>query len=137
VLVALAEAGAREVVVVNRTIAAGEAAAALVPGIGRVGRTEDVAGADLVVHATPLGMGQSGALPLDPALLGPGQIVADLVYHPRRTPLLVAAGERGCQTVDGLGMLVHQGARQFTLWTGVDAPRAIMRAAAEAALAGS
>ena len=51
--------------------------------------------------------------------------------------LLVAATERGCRTVDGLGMLVHQGARQFASWTGVEAPREIMRAAAEACLAGS
>ena len=45
-----------------------------------------------------------------------------------------AAQDRGCRTVDGLGMLVHQGARQFTLWTGDEAPRSIMRAAAEATL---
>ncbi len=134
VVLALTEAGCREVVVVNRTAAAAETAAALAPGIGRVGRAEDVTAADLIVHATPLGMGTSADLPVDPALLRPGQVVADLVYHPRRTPLLAAAGDRGCRTVDGLGMLVHQGARQFTLWTGVDAPRAVMRAAAEAAL---
>jgi shikimate dehydrogenase len=137
VLLALAEAGCREVVVVNRTPAAAETAAALAPGIGRVGRAADVSGVDLIVHATPLGMGRSTELPLDPALLSSRQVVADLVYHPRRTPLLAAAGERGCRTVDGLGMLVHQGARQFTLWTGVAAPRQIMRAAAEASLAGS
>jgi shikimate dehydrogenase len=82
-------------------------------------------------------MGDSTELPIDAALLRPGQVVADLVYHPRRTPLLLAASERGCRIVDGLGMLVHQGARQFTLWTGVEAPREIMRAAAEAALAGT
>jgi shikimate dehydrogenase len=137
VVLALAESGAREIVVVNRTTTAGETAAALAPGIARVGRAEDVRDVDLVVHATPLGMAQSAELPIDPALLRPGQTVADLVYHPRRTPLLVAATERGCRTVDGLGMLVHQGARQFASWTGVEAPREIMRAAAEACLAGS
>jgi shikimate dehydrogenase len=136
VVLALAEAGSREVVVVNRTIAAAETSAALAPAIARVGRTGDVAAADMIVHATPLGMGESTELPLDPRLLRPGQVVADLVYHPRRTPLLLAASERGCRTVDGLGMLVHQGARQFTLWTGVEAPRDVMRAAAEASLAG-
>ena len=134
VVLALAEAGCREVVVINRTAAAAETAAALAPGIGRVGRAVDVADADLIVHATPLGMGTSAELPIDPALLRPGQIVADLVYHPRRTPLLAAAEDRGCRTVDGVGMLVHQGARQFTLWTGVEAPRAVMRAAVETAL---
>jgi shikimate dehydrogenase len=133
----LAEAGCREIVVVNRTASAAEAAVALAPRVARGGRTRDVTDADLIVHATPLGMGDSTELPIDAALLRPGQVVADLVYHPRRTPLLLAASERGCRIVDGLGMLVHQGARQFTLWTGVEAPREIMRAAAEAALAGT
>jgi shikimate dehydrogenase len=135
VILALAEAKCREVVVVNRSTGAAETAAALAPTIGRVGRPGDVADADLIVHATPLGMGESTDLPLDPGLLRPGQVVADLVYHPRRTSLLLVASERGCRTVDGLGMLVHQGARQFTLWTGVEAPRDVMRAAAEASVA--
>jgi shikimate dehydrogenase len=137
VVLALAEAGSKDIAILNRTVAAAETAAALAPAIARVGRTGDMADADLIVHATPLGMGESTELPLDPRLLRPGQVVADLVYHPRRTPLLVAASERGCRTVDGLGTLVHQGARQFTLWTGVEAPRDVMRAAAEASLAGS
>jgi shikimate dehydrogenase len=101
-----------------------------------MGPPADVADADLIVHATPLGMGESTELPIDPRLLRPGQVVADLVYHPRRTPLLLAAKDRGCRTVDGVGTLVHQGARQFTLWTGVEAPRDVMRAAAEASLDG-
>jgi shikimate dehydrogenase len=132
---ALAGAGVAEVVVVNRTAATGEAAAALAGDRGRLGAVEDVTAADVVVQATPLGMGDGGALAIDPRLLRAGQVVADLVYHPLTTPLLVAAAARGCRTVDGLGMLVHQGARQLTLWTGVEAPRAVMRAAAEAALA--
>ena len=61
--------------------------------------------------------------------------MADLVYRPRVTALLHEASRRGCRPVDGLGMLVHQGARQFELWTGVTAPRSVMRDAVEAALA--
>ena len=136
VVLALASAGCQDVVVVNRTRGRGEAAAALAGAAGRVGAVEAVEQADLVVNATPLGMGADARLPLDPARLQAGQVVADLVYHPRQTPLLAAALARGCTTVDGLGMLVHQGARQFALWTGVEAPRAVMRAAAEAALDG-
>jgi shikimate dehydrogenase len=134
VVLALAQAGCREVVVLNRSAERAAAAAGLAGSCGRVGATLDITGADLVVHATPQGMGGGGALPFDPALLRPGQVVADLVYHPRQTALLSAAAERGCRTVDGLGMLVHQGARQLALWTGVEAPRSVMRAAAEAAL---
>jgi len=134
---ALADAGCREVVVVNRTASTGEAAAALAGGRGRAGGSDDVRGAELLVQATPVGMGEDGTLPVDARLLRPEQVVADLVYHPRHTPLLVAAAARGCRTVDGLGMLVHQGARQLELWTGLEAPRAVMRDAAEATLAGS
>ena len=74
---------------------------------------------------------------MDPRRLRAGQVVVDLVYHPLRTPLLAAAAARGAATVDGLGMLVHQGARQLGLWTGLEAPVDVMRDAAEAALAGS
>ena len=48
----------------------------------------------------------------------PGQVVSDLVYHPLETPLLRAARAAGAQTVDGLGMLVHQAALQQQLWLG-------------------
>jgi shikimate dehydrogenase len=134
VILALADAGCAELIVVNRTVSTAEVAAGLAGSVGRAGRPADVAAADLVVNATPLGMGDADALPLDPAHLESRQVVADLVYQPRRTPLLEAAAARGCQTVDGLGMLVHQGAKQFELWTGVEAPRDVMRAAVEDAL---
>jgi shikimate dehydrogenase len=67
--------------------------------------------------------------------LGPGQVVADLVYLPRRTPLLDLAERRGAATVEGIGMLVHQGAIAFERWTGVAAPLEVMRTSALAALA--
>ena len=137
VVLALAEAGCREVVVVNRTAeTAPRRRPRSAPALGRVGRPVDVrrrrpGGARHAARA----WGCPADLPIDPVAAPAGQVVVDLVYHPRRTPLLAAAAERGCRTVDGLGMLVHQGARQFTLWTGVEAPRAVMRAAAETALA--
>jgi shikimate dehydrogenase len=123
VVLALARAGAAEVVVVNRTAAKGEAAAALAGGAGRTGDAEAVVpAADVVVNGTSVGMGEGGGLPVDPALLRPGQVVAELVVHPLRTPLLEAAAASGCATVDGLGMLVHQAAVAFELWTGRPAP---------------
>jgi shikimate dehydrogenase len=79
-------------------------------------------------------MGDDASLPCDPALVRPGQVVADLVYHPLDTALLVAARAAGARTVDGLGMLVHQAARQQQLWTGVAPSVAIMRSAALAEL---
>jgi shikimate dehydrogenase len=138
VVLALASAGAAEVVVVNRTGSRAEAAAALAGGAGRVGTAADVATADLVVNATSVGMGAdpgSGVSPVDPSRLVAGQVVVDLVYEPAVTPLLVAAERRGARAVGGVGMLVHQAARAFTRWTGHEAPVAAMAAAARDELA--
>ena len=128
VVLALARAGAAGVTVVNRTTAKAEAAAALAGSAGQV--ADGVGDHDLVVNATSLGFGGGAELPLDPAALGSGQLVADLVYEPLETPLLAAARAAGCATVDGLGMLVHQAAIAFELWTGEPAPVEAMRTAA-------
>jgi shikimate dehydrogenase len=135
VVLALSEAGVGEVVVVNRGRSRAEAAARLAGPIGRVGDPSEVARADLVVHATPLGMRSAREpLPLDPELFHPGQVVADLVYKPRNTRLLYEARSRGALGIEGLGMLVHQAAHQFRLWTGREAPVEVMREAAERAV---
>ena len=140
VVLALARAGAAQVAVVNRTAARAEQAADLAGGRGRVVPPEHagpvLAEADLIVNATSVGMGEGpgGATPFDPEVLRPGQVVADLVYRPLVTPLLVAARRRGATPVDGLGMLVHQAAVAFELWTGTEAPLAAMAAAARTSL---
>jgi len=126
VIAALGDAGAAEVVVVNRTRTRAREAAELAGPVGRTGTADEASGVDLVVNATPVGMGgvDGGAAgwPVDPALLRPGQLVVDLVYHPPVTPWLAAAGDRGATTANGLGMLVHQAALQIELWTGSSAP---------------
>jgi len=127
VVAALADARADQVVVVNRSAERGVSAAALAGAVGCVGAAGDVAQCDLVVNATPLGMargrsGGPGEWPLDPTLLGPGQLVVDLVYQPPLTPWLEAARARGASVANGVGMLVHQAALQLTLWTGLEAP---------------
>ena len=122
---ALGDAGAADVAIVNRSPARARRAAALAGARGRVGEPADIGTADLVVNATPLGMGPAtgGArLPLDPDSLRAGQVVVDLIYHPETTPLLEAATERGATAVNGLGMLVHQAAHAFVRWTGSAAP---------------
>lgn len=93
---------------------------------------------NLLVNCTSVGMlhgTAEGQLPLPAALLHRGLLVADLVYNPQETPLLQAARERGLRVLDGLGMLVYQGAAAFQLWTGREAPVGEMRRAAERALA--
>ncbi len=97
-----------------------------------------LATAELLVDATSAGLTPASdaelaaAVPL--ARLPPTAAVVSLVYH-RRTELLLRAAGYGLTVLDGRGMLVHQGARAFTLWTGLAAPVAVMRAALDADLA--
>lgn len=122
---ALAWAGASEVAVINRTQSRAEDAASLAREVGRVGSASDVAGADLVVQATPVGMAgarSNDLLLFDPDSLHAGQVVSDLVYHPARTLLLEEASRRGATAVNGLGMLVHQAALALERWTRKTAP---------------
>jgi shikimate dehydrogenase len=134
VILALGRAEVASIVVVNRTRARAVAAVELAPAVARVGEAADLAGLDLVVDATPAGMGGADELPFDPDLLGPDQVVCDLVYWPLETPLLREAAARGARAVNGLGMLVHQAAGSFERWTGVDAPVEAMTAAVRAEL---
>jgi shikimate dehydrogenase len=135
VVAALGREGASVTVAARRPEAAATAAA-LADG-GRAVDLSDldrvVRAVDVVVNATPLGM-QGEPPPFDPAVLTPEQFVYDTVYHPLRTPLLAAAEARGVPCAGGLGMLVHQAALAFTLWTGVAAPLPVMAAAAREGL---
>ncbi|MFI5891734.1 shikimate dehydrogenase [Actinoplanes sp. NPDC051513] len=79
---------------------------------------ELLAASDGLVNATPVGMEGHPGLPLDPALLRPALWVADIVYRPLETGLLRAARERGCRTLDGGGMVVHQAVEALRLFTG-------------------
>ncbi len=121
-------------IVVNRSPRRAQAAADLAGAIGVVGEARDVADCDIVVNATSVGM-DSNEMPCDADLLHSGQIVADIVYHPRRTALLTAAERVGARTVEGLGMLVHQAVLQQQLWTGLSPDATVMWAAAERELA--
>jgi len=122
VVVALLEAGVPEIRLTNRTRATAEALKAELGGAIRVvdwmQAGEAVREAALVVNTTSLGMTGGGPflVPLDG--LSPDALVTDLVYTPLDTPLLQGARERGCRTVDGLGMLLHQGVPGFERWFG-------------------
>lgn len=85
---------------------------------------------DLLVNATPVGLYENDApLLLDVTLLPVTAVVMDMIFNPPETPLLRAAATHGCQTINGLSMLLYQGAQAFELWTGRDAPVAAMRKA--------
>lgn len=103
------------------------------------GAEEAVRAADLVVNATALGMRPDDASPIPSGWVGPGQIVYDMVYGTAQPTALVRESRAlGAEALDGLGMLVCQGATAVDIWNEskqTRTPRDVMRAAAEAALA--
>jgi len=122
VVYALLERGIERIAVINRTQ---ERAEALRQRFGERIRplrwdARDAAldDAGLLVNTTTLGMARQPELSLDIGRLPDRAIVAELVYVPLATPLLRAARSRGLRTADGLGMLMHQAVRGFTLWFG-------------------
>lgn len=127
----LAARAPREIVIVNRSRDRAEALAAdlrlLAPAIpvraaDWQDRAKALAGCDLLINTTSLGMKGKPPLELDLSPLDAGAIVADIVYVPLETPLLAAARARGLRALDGLGMLLHQAAPGFARWFGVMPP---------------
>jgi len=123
VVASLADQGAREIRVVNRTYErACELQALFGPPVSAVrwnARADALAGVALVANATNQGMGGKSALDLALDRLTADAIVADLIYTPPETPLLAAARKRGNPTVNGLGMLLNQARPAFNAWFGV------------------
>ena len=82
-----------------------------------------IQGADILVNATPIGMGDGcDETPVSPDFIKPGMVVADAIYHPRETKLIVDARARGCNVVSGLGMLIEQAAASEAIWYGAQMP---------------
>lgn len=138
---ALAGAGARQVTILNRSEAR---ALALAKDVARAARDITVLAyqlhqhsavarilgtADLVVNATSLGLHPDDPRPVDVNACPPGAVAFDMIYNPPETPFLAQARARGLRAANGLGMLVHQGAAAFALWTGQAPPVEIMRRA--------
>lgn len=89
-------------------------------------------GTDIVINATSIGLGDAdGRVPLYYDSLSSEMVVADVIFNPPQTIFLTEAAERGCKTLDGLGMLVNQGVIGFKIWTGVDPDATVMREALE------
>src|SRR6195256_833184 len=122
VVFGLIERGVRRVHLANRTVERARALAGQfgdnVHLIAWDAISDLLPRAELLVNTTSLGMHGQPALELDAGLLPSHAVVADLVYVPLETPLLVAARARGLKTADGLGMLLHQAVRGFELWFG-------------------
>lgn len=92
--------------------------------------------ADLVIQASPVGMKKDDPSLLPPEAFREGQRVFDLIYMYPETALLSVAKSQGAQIANGLGMLLHQGARAFKIWTGIDPDISAMRTALETAVYG-
>ncbi|MEZ5957702.1 MAG: shikimate dehydrogenase [Hyphomonadaceae bacterium] len=130
--IAAALAGSMKIIIVNRTypraaeLAAQfpKAGAALWPALRAV-----FSEADLIINATTLGMSGGDSPDWPVAWCRRGTLVVDIVYRPLETPLLKSAREQGLTAIDGLGMLIHQGARAFEIWFGIkpDAGKARQR----------
>jgi shikimate dehydrogenase len=139
--VAMATLGVKELRIfdidMRKAEALAEIVAPLTDGIVAGTVAEALSGASGVFNGTPIGMLPSTQSPVDPALLHAGLWVSDAVYHPLRTPLLVAAERAGAATVDGRALAIHQAADAFTLFTGQTPALEIMAAAFDAALRGA
>lgn len=124
VCVALLDAGVPEIRLANRTVRRADSLARDIGGPFAVTPWPKLAaameGAALLVNTTGLGMTGEPPLEVDLCHLAPEAVVTDIVYSPLETPLLAAARARGNRTVDGLGMLLHQGRPGFARWFGVE-----------------
>lgn len=126
VVMALLDAGAPEVRLLNRTLERAEALAEDFAGVGMgtltvapwSSRADVLEGAALLVNTTTLGMRGKAPLDLDLSDLPRRAVVNDIVYAPLQTDLLVRAAARGNPVVDGLGMLLHQARPGFEAWFG-------------------
>ena len=140
IAVELALAGAADITVVNRNIERGQRLADLVRGktsssANSVEWTDDYplpADADALINATAVGLFDRNArVPIKLDSLRPGLVVADVIFNPTDTRLLREAHDRGCATLDGLGMLVNQAVIAYRLWTGLEPDAALVRESLE------
>lgn len=134
---------AKELVILNRTLSKAERLAEELKALYEYGTVikadelnsqnvkREMADANILINATSIGMRPNdGSTPIDSALLRSDLVVFDLVYEPLETRLLIEAKKRRATTIDGLTMLVFQGAVSFEIWTGRTAPFKVMMKAA-------
>lgn len=133
-------AGAAQFTVVNRDPGRGETLAKLIQEKTNVptafvawqGDYAPPPDTDVLINCTSIGLNDpSGRVPVDFNTVPQTCVVADVVFNPAETLFLKAAKARGCKALDGLGMLVNQGAIAFRRWTGVEPDTGVMRDAVE------
>lgn len=148
VAIACAMAGATHLRLANRTDARAKALAAFLHAMpapcpvdvvesSPAAWQETAKASDVILHASSVGLHANEPPLLDSTAFRPGQLVYDLIYTVPETPILAEARAAGARTANGLGMLIHQGAISFRIWTGLDEPINEMRAALEPAVYGA
>jgi shikimate dehydrogenase len=128
IVATLERRGASDVAVINRTESRAQDVIAAAT-VARIGTVDDIATANILINATSVGMG-SQETPVEQARLHSSLVVLDAVYYPLETTLLRDAKRAGAKTVDGLWMLVHQGALQQLAWFNEIGDVQLMRQAA-------
>ena len=138
IAVELALAGVSSITIVNRSVSSGEALCALLREKTEVqadftawsGTYVVPQRCDILINATSIGLYPDTACPdIDYGSLSPDLMVCDVIPNPLRTALIDRAQAQGCRVFDGFSMLVNQGAVSFSLWTGKEAPTAVMKEA--------
>jgi shikimate dehydrogenase len=128
IVATLERRGASDIAVINRTESRAQDVIAAAT-VARIGTVDDIATANILINATSVGMG-SQETPVEQARLHSSLVVLDAVYYPLETTLLQDAKRAGAKTVDGLWMLVHQGALQQLAWFNEIGDVQLMRQAA-------
>lgn len=125
-----------EIFIANRSVDRGiELSRSLDCEFVRLDNLSDVQG-DIIINTTPAGMSPKIDLsPVSEKAFREGMIAMDIIYNPGRTRFLDMAEKRGCIIINGIPMFIYQGAEQFRMWTGLDAPIETMTRAVEKALA--
>lgn len=120
----LAQRGASEVVIINRSANRAQDLVKQIGGVARVagaaGVTTEISNSRIIINTTPVGFGETSKnapTPIDVSLIQSSHVVLDAVYNPLQTGLIVAARNAGAVVVDGLSMLVHQAILQQWHWT--------------------
>lgn len=140
IAVELGLAGVSDITIVNRSAARGEELVGVLRDRVKIqaqfaalhGDYEVPADAAIFINATSIGLGDAKArVPVAAGSLRPELIVADVIFNPPETWLIRTAADRGCRTLDGLGMLVNQAVIAFKIWTGSEPNAGLMRDALE------
>lgn len=118
---ALHRGGFTDITITNRTYRRAEelASESSSRAMVKTEAEENLGDFDIIIQTTSVGLAENEALPISLKNVKPGALAADIVYNPIDTPFLKAAEEKGCETLNGVGMFVFQGALAFEKWTGI------------------